>query len=227
MEASISPRVKCGSPLLRLPAELRLQIYEHVIGSRTVHVRMHWTGKCPSGFKYSCLEETKHLLESHDTKIVANAVPFGPDLHGLVHTCRQVHKETVCLPFKAYTWAFKNAFTLEQWVSMKGCIPTQYKNALRRIAVPAPGPYRSSERVLVDLREVLLVGSGSPVSGDFTSEPRLGISPLVIITLKKDKASNAWIWGGEPAQYVKDHFEQAASSFAKSFFSSKSHACAS
>jgi len=110
---------------------------------------------------------------------------------------------------------------------MKSRIPTQYKNAVRRVAVPAPGPYRSSERVLVDLREVLLVGSGSPVSGDFTSEPRLGLSPLMLITLKKDKASNAWIWGGEPAQYAKDHFEQTALTSGKSSCPSKIHASAS
>jgi hypothetical protein len=210
MDLSISLRNEHTSPLLRLPTELRLQIYGYVIGCRTVHIRINWTGMCnPSGFKYACLEDPKHLLQHGETRILEHAVPFGPDLHGLVRTCRQMRKDTACLPFTSFTWAFENAFTLEQWVSTKSFIPVQHKYAIRTVAVPTPGPYRSSERRLSNLREIVLIGFCNPSDGSFSSDPRLGTAPLAMISLKKDKASGAWMRGSEPAQYAKDLFEQA------------------
>jgi hypothetical protein len=111
------------------------------------------------------------------------------------------------LPFKTYTWSFETAFTLEQWVSMKSRIPLEHKNAIRKVAVPAPGPYRSSERILTDLQEVLLVGKPYSTSTlyDHASDSQGPIHPL--ITLTRDKATNTWKQSGVHAQYAKDLFE--------------------
>jgi hypothetical protein len=183
-----------NSSLLSLPAEIRLQIYEHVLGTRTVHVRMKWTGICtPAGFLYSCLEDIQPLLESGESKILAHAVPFGPEIHSLSQTCRQMQEETANLPFKAYTWAFETAFTLDQWVSMKSQIPVQYKNAIRTVAVPTPGVYQSSQRILLSLYKIFLVGTFSPVHTSPALNADSDVPGRAIITLRKDKATDTWI----------------------------------
>lgn len=180
------------SPLLCLPAELRLQIYGHILESRTIYVRMRWSGICtPSGFEYFCLQNSQPLLESGEKKILAHTVPFIPEIKSLAHTCRLIQKETGYLPFKLYTWAFETAFALDQWVSIKNQIRPEHKNAIRSVAVPTPGPYRASERVLSNLSEVLLIGSYVRDSESTSSERS-------IVTLTKDPKSNTWVWKGGP-----------------------------
>ncbi|OAL03002.1 hypothetical protein IQ06DRAFT_122836 [Phaeosphaeriaceae sp. SRC1lsM3a] len=196
-----------AAPLLRLPAEIRLQIYGWVIPRRVIHVRMKWTGICtPGGFSYSCLEDTHPLQETHERNVLSHQIPFGAELRVLGQTCRQVHQETTFLPFETFTWAFETAFTLDQWVSMKDIISTEHKKAIRTVAVPTPGPYRSSERFLLNLREILLVGTAyTPFTYSRDSE-HAKTADLTIMTLKKDKIRNTWVRSGERAQYAKDLF---------------------
>jgi hypothetical protein len=179
--------------LLLLPAELRLRIYEHVIGSCTVYVRMKWTGICtPAGFKYSRLNDRGALLMHSENKILAQSVPFGSDVRNLASTCRQIQEESTCLPFKTYTWAFESAFTLDQWVSMKCQVPKHLKATIKTVAMPSPGPSKSSERSLLNMREIHLIGFFNSSSDADTAEPDPGPSNQVMITLKKDKASGNW-----------------------------------
>jgi hypothetical protein len=204
---SITERNQTMSPLLRLPLELRLQIYELVVPPRVVHVRMKWTGICtPAGFRYSCLEDTKPLLSPHECLIMSHTVPFGSDWHALGQTCRQMHAETSWLPFQTFTWSFETAFTLDQWVSTKDRIPAYNKNAIRTVAVPTPGPYQSSEQKLSSLREILLFGVNNAmttVAEEDTDSDKMGPA---IITLKKDRVTDTWIRSGEHARYVQELF---------------------
>lgn len=184
-----------ASTFLRLPVELRLQIYEHVIGRRVVYVRMSWTGVCiPSGFFYNCLNDTHPLLESLQKTVLAKCVPFGASLTVLSQICRQMHEETAILPFQCYIWAFETPWTLDQFISMKRTIPEHHKKAIRIIAVPSPGPYQSNERVLSDLHTILLVGS---YKHDSTSETTTMIdsesSRKAILALKRAKGSSTWL----------------------------------
>lgn len=194
MDTSLMVRNEGASSLLCLTAELRLQIYEYVVGSRVVHVRIHWTGMGnPSGYKYACLDDAKHLLERRENDLLAYAVPFGPDLHGLVNTCRQLHQETACLPYRTHTWAFENPFTLEQWLLSKTLIPAQHKLAIRTVAVADPGPYRSSERLMSDLGKIILIGSYGRKDESHLDPTDAESSPMMMITLKRDGTSGAWI----------------------------------
>lgn len=179
--------------LLRLPAEIRLQIYEYVIGSRVVHVRMTWSGVCiPSGFAYTCLENTYPLLEIHQKDVLAKAVPFGADVTVLSQVCRQLHREGSTLPFRLYIWAFETAFTLDQFICMKRKIPLQCKNAIKTVAMPTPGPYRSSERVLLGLTTVLLIGT--VVQGDFEHANKVHEAPSrAILPLRKSLTNGTWV----------------------------------
>ena len=196
-----------NTPLLfRLPPEIRLHIYEYVIGSRVVYVRMFWSGVCiPSGFSYRCLEDTQALLENQQTDVLAKAIPFGPDMTVLSKVSRQMRKETAILPFQFYIWAFETAWTMDQFVCMKREIPVEYKNAIRMVAVPTPGPYQASEKVLADLHTVLLVGKfkkpeGEPEDLEAVSDP----SKRGILTLRRAKTGNAWIRSDEQAVIVQN-----------------------
>jgi hypothetical protein len=128
-------------------------------------------------------------------------------MRNLAQTCRQIYQETVALPFKTYTWSFETAFTLEQWVSMKVRIPLEHKNAIRTVAVPAPGPYRSSERILSNLQEVLLIGKPYSTTTAFDQITNLKGPIQPVLTLKKDKATDKWMRSGAHARYAKDLFE--------------------
>jgi hypothetical protein len=205
---SITKRNQRESPLLRLPAELRLQIYNLVIPSRVVHVRMKWSGICtPAGFQYTCLEDTDPLLASSDKNTLSYAVPFGPDLRLLSQTCRQIHGEIAHLPFETHIWSFETAFTLDQWVSMKSQVPLAHKNTIRTVAVPTPGPHRSSERILLSLHEVLLVGTAHDRTTTTNQDVNSQASKKAIIILKKDKGADTWVRIGERARFAKAPLE--------------------
>lgn len=195
------------SILLRLPAEVRLQIYEWVVPRRVIHVRMRWTGNhAADGFAYSCLEDTRPLRERHQRNVLSHAIPFGAELSALSQTCRTMHQETALLPFETFIWAFETAFTLDHWISMKEDISTEHKKAIRIVAVPNPGPYRSSERFLLNLREILLIGTAYSTTTYFTHPKDAKDMDLEITRLEKDKASGTWDRNGEQAQYAKDLF---------------------
>ncbi|KAF2821205.1 hypothetical protein CC86DRAFT_110463 [Ophiobolus disseminans] len=207
METLTWARNQRESPLLRLPAELRLQIYDYVIGSRIVHISFRWIPRFdPTGFKYDYLQDLEPLLEQSERAVHKQAIQIGSDISSLARTCQLVRKETACLPFQAYTWAFGNAFVLDSWLRTEGKIPLQQKRAVKTIALPAPGPYRSSERVLLSLREVFLTGHFSAL-GTFASEPKHWASrQALMLTLKKPKTAATWEWNGAHATYLKDLF---------------------
>lgn len=183
------------SPLLSLPSELRCQIYEYIIGSRVVHVRIVWAGIfSPIGYSYSCFDDLRPLLESSTRDLLSLAVPFNTDVTLLTRICHQMRQDTSLLPFKLWVWAFEDVFTLDQFVTARGlgCIPVHHKNAIRRLAVAQPGHHRSHEKVLQNLQEVLLIGSSlspavfEPVGA--SSTPRRSLTRL-----RRDTLTDTWM----------------------------------
>jgi|SRR5690242_11518238 len=182
------------SLLLNLPPELRCQIYEYIIGSRVVHVRIYWTGIfSPTGFFYKCFDDLQPLLEC-STRDLSKTVPFGTAITTLSSVCRQMHQDTRLIPFKLWIWAFEDAFTLDQFVTAKGLgrIPSQHKHAIRRLAVAPPGHHRSHEKVLQNLQEVLLISpalsyQGVEPTGAASSKPRRSI-----VHLRRDTLTDIW-----------------------------------
>lgn len=195
------------TPLLRLPTEIRLQIYEWVIPRRVVYVRMKWVGRryTSQGFTYSCLEDTQPLQEKHESNTLSQAVPFGAEMRLLGQTCRQIYQETALMPYKTFIWAFESTFTLDEWLFTKDCISTEHKKAIRTVAVPFPGPYRSSEEFLLNLQEIIMIGTAYSTTTVFT-RPEHEKTALEVTTLKKNKESKTWITNGKRAQYAKDLF---------------------
>lgn len=196
-----------ATPLLRLPAEIRLQIYEWVIPRRVVYVRMKWVERryTSQGFTYSCLEDTQPLQEKRESKILSHAVPFGAEMRLLGQTCRQIYQETALMPYETFIWAFESTFTLDEWLSMKDCTSVEHKKAIRKVAVPFPGPYRSSEKFLHNLQEILMIGTAYSSTTVFT-RPEHEETYLAVTTLKKNKESETWITNGKRTKYAKDLF---------------------
>ncbi|KAL6704071.1 hypothetical protein ACN47E_008835 [Coniothyrium glycines] len=191
-----------ASTLLSLPAEIRLQIYEYVIGYGIVHVRMTWSGICiPTGFAYSCLKKTESLLETNQNDTLADAVPFGRDVIVLNLVCRQIYEEASVLPFRLYVWAFESAFTLDQFVCMKRKIPTRCKIAIKTVAVPTPGPHQSSERKLTNLASIFLIGSDFRAVEE-GSESRDTVPARAILPLRKSLANGTWVRDDNIARFV-------------------------
>lgn len=195
------------SSFLQLPAEIRLHIYEYVLGSYVVHVRMSWSGvSIPSGFSYSCLEDTQALLERNEKALLARSVPFGSDVTVLTQVCYQTYKETALLPYKWYIWAFETAFTLDQFFALRRKVPVAYKSAIWTVAVPMPGPYRSTERLMHGLQTVLLIGSFQASRVEDASDQDAPTPSRGIMTIRKENAGNAWIRCDEKAEFAKNLF---------------------
>lgn len=189
-------RLPGQSPLLNLPLELRSQIYEYIIETRVVHVRMNWVGIfSPTGFSYSCFNDLQPLLDPPASDLLAKAVPFTSDITILNLVCRQMHQDTSLIPFKSWVWSFEDAFTLDLFVTAKrlSSIPIHHKEAIRRVAVAPPGPHRSHERVLQSLQEVLLIRSGDlPVENDQHNNISLP-SRREVLRLRRDTLTDTWL----------------------------------
>lgn len=184
------------SPLLNLPPELRSQIYEYIVDSRVVHIRMNWAGIfSPTGYSYSCFNDLQPLLESSARDLHSKAVPFDKDVTLLSQVCRQMHQDTFSLPFKLWVWAFEDAFTLDQFVTARGLgsIPVHHKEEIRRVAVAPPGHHRSHEKVLQSLQEVYLI-SGSQLSADHGQAEGAPSTPCrEVIRLRRDTLTDTWL----------------------------------
>lgn len=184
------------SPLLSLPLELRSQIYEYVVDSRVVHVRMNWAGIfSPRGYSYSCFNDLQPLLDSSARDLFSKAVPFDTDVTTLGRVCRQMRQDTSLMPFKLWIWAFEDTFTLDQFVTARGLgsIPIHHKEAIRKVAVAPPGHHRSHEKVLQGLQEVLLITSVRPAEDDNLAGPTSSSSRRDVIRLRRDTLTDTWL----------------------------------
>jgi hypothetical protein len=184
------------SPLLSLPPELRSQIYEYIIDSRIVHIRMNWAGIfSPTGYTYSCFNDLQPLLDSSADGPSSKAVPFDTDVTTLRRVCRQMHADTSLLPFKLWVWAFEDAFTLDQFVTARslGSIPVHHKEAIRKVAVAPPGHHRSHEKVLQGLQEVLLISPVRPDEDNDQPESTASASRRDVIRLRRDTLTDTWL----------------------------------
>lgn len=184
------------SPLLSLPPELRSQIYEYIVESRVVHIRMNWAGIfSPTGYSYSCFNDLEPLLESSARDLFTKAVPFDTDVITLSRVCRQMRQDTSLLPFKLWVWAFEDAFTLDQFVTARGLgsIPVHHKEAIRKVAVAPPGHHRSHEKVLKSLQEVFLISPVRPAAANDPSEGAASASRGDVIHLRRDTLTDTWL----------------------------------
>jgi hypothetical protein len=93
-----------NSPLLRLPAEIRNQIYNYVIGRHHYEIRTRGS----SGITY-------YLSPGSASS------PSWREQNGLSQTCRQLHHETSALPFRNNMFGIRmmeDHSTLNKWMGL-------------------------------------------------------------------------------------------------------------
>jgi hypothetical protein len=99
------------SPLLRLPDELRKQIYGYVLGGRTIHIRATTTPSifevrvCKRSEDYDVNQAICKVLPQDATNIDHHAYCDEPLDLGFLRTSRQVYSETRLEPFRQNRFA--------------------------------------------------------------------------------------------------------------------------
>ncbi len=112
------------SPFLRLPGEIRNQIYEYALSG---HVVMIYPG--PRNWQFLKL---KHFRCSSRAP---GCEKFSPDawfkLHSLGLVCRQLHDETKVLPYAYSTFQFHGGAPIGYWVSR--LLSKQQRDAIQHV----------------------------------------------------------------------------------------------
>lgn len=138
------------SPLLRVPIEIRLQIYELVLGDRQIHVfyvpwqhkrriknGQPYTETIRGGFRYEVLEKRQDPWElgpkqgrksatvpltSRETKVTL-----------LSGVCRQLYHEASLLPQQLNTWSFENLHVMERYILRENRMPLLQRRAIHTL----------------------------------------------------------------------------------------------
>ncbi|KAF2796721.1 hypothetical protein K505DRAFT_372998 [Melanomma pulvis-pyrius CBS 109.77] len=130
--------------LFRLPAELRMNIYELVMGRHTIYIQH-------GGYQYhKVLENGKRRLLSyplhgfHCTRLPLTVNPYVTALNSdeqranrgqqlLNNICRELYKETAELPYKWNTWSFQSLHVLQDFIVKEKRLPLSHLQAINTI----------------------------------------------------------------------------------------------
>src|SRR4051794_33759956 len=129
------------SPLLRLPPEIRNQIYELVLDVGQINVCFkkfeHWKARthnngqrcyetaAPGGFFCRILERDQNPWTIRPTA----SCPRGMTL--LSSVCRMLYKETVLMPYELNVWSFDSLPTMERYILKEKRLPRPQVRAIR------------------------------------------------------------------------------------------------
>ncbi|KAJ9144276.1 hypothetical protein NKR23_g6170 [Pleurostoma richardsiae] len=119
------------SPLLRIPAELRLRVYDLVLGHRQIYIYyVPWQHKrrvkngqpyhetIRGGFRCKILYPTQNPWEEPDRWYLKPFLDVRMTL--LSGVCRQLYHETALLPHKLNPWSFQNTYVMERYIMTEG-----------------------------------------------------------------------------------------------------------
>ncbi|KAF2475956.1 uncharacterized protein BDR25DRAFT_339876 [Lindgomyces ingoldianus] len=122
-----------SSPFLRLPAEIRCMIYEHLLGGKTIYVesrdRTAVFRKCFQCVVYrQGVNPFNAQLQCETTR-----PPFEKCMTLLNVACRQLYKETALLPYRRNTWAFSSRRVFLDFAGSRGPLPSPHRRSLRSL----------------------------------------------------------------------------------------------
>ncbi|OCL15142.1 hypothetical protein AOQ84DRAFT_358288 [Glonium stellatum] len=109
-----------NSPLLRLPAELRNQIFVYAIGGQRILISI-------VGNPYS--ETVLHTYKHPDVRPLAGARPYtssGEIFVPISRTSRQIYNETALLPYKLNEFEFSSSRVMQRWMEER--LPVQKRS---------------------------------------------------------------------------------------------------
>ena len=135
------------SPFLRLPAEIRNNIYGFVFGYhllKILYIRHERRIKTINGERHRV-----HIGGGYTNRLAGPERVYDEQqkvegLHlGMLRVCRQVYDEAALLPYALNRVAFENAWAKRQ------CLNTPQKRALARFSVPMSAAKRNEIRRLL------------------------------------------------------------------------------
>lgn len=142
--------------MLRLPYELRLDIYELVLGKRQIHISFKpWeqpgSNKCrrkSQRVKQNASKPELETIKGHFTYTVLpeRRDPWQWDVAAgdsakdavdkitlLSGVCRQLYHETVVLPQKLNTWSFQSTHLMERFFLKDNAMPLHQRRAIQTL----------------------------------------------------------------------------------------------
>ncbi|KAL2156676.1 hypothetical protein VTH82DRAFT_1421 [Thermothelomyces myriococcoides] len=142
-EYALWTRNQQSSPLLRLPPELRNQIFELVLNVGQINVCFkRWehrlrtkpgsTGQrhyetIEGGFYCRILERNQNPWRAHHD----DGPPPRRGMTLLSPVCRQLYHETALLPFRLNAWSFESLRVMDRFVMKEKRLPRQQRRAIR------------------------------------------------------------------------------------------------
>lgn len=142
---------RLASPLLRLPFELRLQIYRLVLGDRQIHVffvpwqhkqriknGQAYTETIKGEFRYEVLEKRQDPWKV-DRRNLRKLPSDPPDdssdaqITLLSGVCRQLYLETALLPQQLNTWSFETMNVMERYILKENRMPLMQRRAVQTL----------------------------------------------------------------------------------------------
>ncbi|KAK6213226.1 hypothetical protein QIS74_09228 [Colletotrichum tabaci] len=117
---------RARSPLLRLPPEIREQIYRLLLAARRIHVRHD-----PRTSTFHCVA----------LRPAANPWDHGPrhmlsrGLTLLVRVCRQLYHETELLPYRECAWSWQTPGLMERYLLTERRMGLAQRRAVREVCV--------------------------------------------------------------------------------------------
>ena len=148
----VSTERNASSPFLRLPPELRLRIYELVLGGQTLHIVENFARRPRERLvllPYLCKEPAseENIQIAFDSPDAAWNTPAAPSRHercysgwqtpgglesSLLKTCRQIYNEANIVRYSSNTFSFHADFP-ECLKLFYRQVPARYRNAIRRL----------------------------------------------------------------------------------------------
>lgn len=149
---------RLASPLLRLPFELRLQIYRLVLGDRQIHIffvpwqhkkciekgsGQEYTETTKGRFRYEVLEKRQDPWKATDRRSKDLRKPPAPppsagaqqqqQITLLSGVCRQLYLETALLPHQLNTWSFETMSVMERYILKENRMPLVQRRAVQTL----------------------------------------------------------------------------------------------
>lgn len=181
------------SPFLRLPYELRLQIYELVLGDRQIHIRFlpwrqhkrqtkseaEYTDTIKGRFRIDILDRRQDPWGVEAAKFLRLTTTIRPKpsdtlddrkLTMLSGVCRQLYHETSLLPHRLNTWSFESMHVMEKYIIKENRMPLQQRRAIHTLWCKERIP-KALQQKFAGLEVIIWRVGGKPRWQDLTLFP--------------------------------------------------------
>ncbi|KAK5740933.1 hypothetical protein LTR17_004287 [Elasticomyces elasticus] len=148
------------SPLLRLPPEIREQIFKYALGGNVIHFA--FSSRATDVYPRAFLCQAAHVLPRgrNESMLIAshsdsdlghkNCDPPGVVAHRmsleLLRSCRQINKEAGLLPFSENTFLFSDDVPFGVLARLLAGLNSHQAGAIRNLAIVCMYPIRSRHR---------------------------------------------------------------------------------